>query len=111
MAVPAHDERDFVFAKTFGLKIKAVVKPEHNVWREQYSLVKKEMPQAIQTPQEELIWQKKLDEEYFSFIERMNNGEVCWTHSGFAMNSDSLNDSPTWKAKDDMISWLEEKDF
>jgi len=27
MAVPAHDERDFEFAKTFGLPIKAVVKP------------------------------------------------------------------------------------
>jgi leucyl-tRNA synthetase len=28
---------------------------------------------------------------------------------GIAMNSDFLNDIPTWKAKDDMISWLEEK--
>ena len=29
MAVPAHDERDFEFAKTFDLPIKAVIKPEN----------------------------------------------------------------------------------
>ncbi len=28
MAVPAHDERDFEFAHTFGLRIKTVIKPE-----------------------------------------------------------------------------------
>ena len=27
MAVPAHDERDFDFAKKFGLPIRAVVQP------------------------------------------------------------------------------------
>jgi leucyl-tRNA synthetase len=29
MAVPAHDERDFAFARKYGLPIKAVIKPEH----------------------------------------------------------------------------------
>jgi leucyl-tRNA synthetase len=31
MAVPAHDERDFAFAKRFGLPVKVVVHPENNV--------------------------------------------------------------------------------
>ncbi|MCS7204434.1 MAG: leucine--tRNA ligase [Leptospiraceae bacterium] len=30
MAVPAHDQRDFLFAKTFGLPIKTVVSPDGN---------------------------------------------------------------------------------
>src|SRR3954451_5207722 len=29
MAVPAHDERDYAFAKKFGIPIKQVVKPVH----------------------------------------------------------------------------------
>ena len=33
MAVPAHDQRDFEFARKFGLPIKAVVEPEGgNPW-------------------------------------------------------------------------------
>lgn len=36
MAVPAHDERDFEFAKTFGLPIKAVVHPTDD-WLKQQS--------------------------------------------------------------------------
>ena len=30
MVVPAHDERDFVFAKKYGLKIKTVIAPPHD---------------------------------------------------------------------------------
>lgn len=39
MAVPAHDERDFAFAKKFGLKIIPVIKPkkEHNFESEPYT--------------------------------------------------------------------------
>ncbi len=32
MSVPAHDERDFAFAKKFGLEIVPVVSPENNQW-------------------------------------------------------------------------------
>jgi leucyl-tRNA synthetase len=28
MAVPAHDQRDFEFARTFGLEVRVVVQPE-----------------------------------------------------------------------------------
>lgn len=68
MSVPAHDERDFAFAKKFNLPIKKVVVP----------------PQ----PQVE---------------------SECWSDDGVSVNSDFLNGLPTRKAKNDMISWLEEK--
>lgn len=35
MAVPAHDQRDFDFAKTFNLAIKQVIKPENGEWNVQ----------------------------------------------------------------------------
>jgi len=66
MAVPAHDERDFAFAKTFQLPIVQVVTGDAS--------------------------------ESTAFV-----GE------GVAINSDFLDGLPTWKAKDDMISWLAEK--
>lgn len=66
MAVPAHDERDHAFAKTFGLPIRHVVSGGEN-------------------------------------------SEDVYTGDGVAMHSDFLDGLPTWKAKDDMISWLAEK--
>ncbi|MBW7889301.1 MAG: leucine--tRNA ligase, partial [Bacteroidetes bacterium] len=37
MAVPAHDERDWEFAKKFGLKIIEVIKSPHNVQEQMYA--------------------------------------------------------------------------
>lgn len=34
---------------------------------------------------------------------------ACYTEPGIAVNSDFLDGLPTWKAKDDMISWLKEQ--
>jgi len=33
MAVPAHDERDFAFARKFGLEVRVVIQPEGEGWR------------------------------------------------------------------------------
>lgn len=65
MAVPAHDDRDFAFAKQYNLPMREVVKGG-------------------------------------------NMSEAAFTGNGVAINSDFLNDLPTWKAKDDMTSWLSE---
>lgn len=65
MAVPAHDERDFAFAKKFHLPIVRVV--TH--------------PDIIELP---------------------------FSEFGVAVDSGFLDTLPTWKAKDDMMSWLEE---
>jgi leucyl-tRNA synthetase len=37
MAVPAHDERDYEFAKTFGLEIREVIKSEQGIEKEAYT--------------------------------------------------------------------------
>lgn len=88
MAVPAHDERDYAFAKMFGLPIKQVVRP--------FPLAVMNMPgvAARYRTQEEI----RIETEVF-------------TGEGENINSEFLNGLPTWKAKDDMISWLEEKGF
>jgi len=39
------------------------------------------------------------------------NGMPVFAEEGVAINSDFLTGLPTWKAKDDIISWLEEKGF
>ncbi|MDP3985755.1 MAG: leucine--tRNA ligase [bacterium] len=69
MAVPAHDARDFAFAKKYQMPIEYVVARKDN---------------------------ERTSDEVFE-------------EEGIAINSDFLNKLPTWKAKADMISWLEEK--
>lgn len=44
-------------------------------------------------------------------IRKIENRDVAFTDNGVAIHSDFLDGLPTWKAKDDMISWLEEKGF
>lgn len=72
MAVPAHDERDFAFAKKFELPIKRVVSSQQ-------------------------------DAEFSAETDDVSEAD------GFAIDSDFLTGLPTWKAKEDMMSWLEEK--
>ena len=86
MAVPAHDERDFAFAKQFDLPIIKVVQPP--------ALDVGPLPGvAAEVPS----WKAPRVES------------DCFVGEGEAVNSDFLDGLPTWKAKDDMISWLEEK--
>ncbi|KKT71701.1 MAG: Leucine-tRNA ligase [Candidatus Uhrbacteria bacterium GW2011_GWE2_45_35] len=52
---------------------------------------------------------KKVVERLHELVfDRLVKGE-CYVGDGLSVNSDFLNGLPTWKAKDDMISWLEEK--
>jgi leucyl-tRNA synthetase len=86
MAVPAHDERDFEFAKKYQLDVKSVVKPANlqNLMSEDLAL-----SHGAQ-----------------SSIEIVSD---CYTESGVAINSDFLNGLSTQEAKQKMIAWLEEK--
>ncbi len=85
MAVPAHDERDFEFANKFGLPIKKVVEP----------------PQLQSLP--------ALPHNVAAGASTEIRVEAeCWIDEGIAINSDFLSGAPTWKAKEEMIQWLEE---
>ncbi|OGH72086.1 MAG: leucine--tRNA ligase [Candidatus Magasanikbacteria bacterium RIFCSPLOWO2_01_FULL_43_20b] len=88
MAVPAHDERDFEFAKKYNLPIKIVVMPDGGSTTAGNT--------AEQIVQEEI--NKILSEHAFS-------------GNGYNVKSDFLSGLRTLKAKEKMIQWLEEKGF
>lgn len=105
MAVPAHDERDFAFAVRFDLTIKPIIEPSlKNV----HSLDFYPCFAPVVLPGE-----SQLDIEARSLtreIDLYSSGKRCYCgEDGVMINSDFLNGLPTWKAKQDMISWLEEQ--
>jgi leucyl-tRNA synthetase len=91
MAVPCHDERDFEFAKKFGLQIIPVYKPDL-------------------TAQPELIPEGVHGDDY---LKKVMAGDSCWTGDGVCMNSASneisLNGLSMPEAIEKMIVWLEQK--
>ncbi|HOX97313.1 MAG TPA: class I tRNA ligase family protein, partial [bacterium] len=86
MAVPAHDERDFEFAKKYGLEIKRVVG----------------FPKLQSTP---------INVPYVSNEPVMMVPPDCYIGEGVAINSDFLNGLETQKAIEKMTEWLEEKNI
>ena len=100
MAVPAHDERDFEFAKKFNLPIRAVVLPD-----EQDSFML-ELPGDEPIP---LLWETLVER----YIRDAGVFPTAMVTSGFSANSSngeiSLDNLPTGEAKNKIIAWLEEK--
>jgi leucyl-tRNA synthetase len=86
MAVPAHDERDFEFAKKFKLSIREVVKPEALDY----------LPQNAQNIAAGATGVIKIESD-------------CFAGEGVAVNSGFINGLSTKEAKEKMINWLEEK--
>lgn len=84
MGVPAHDPRDFEFAKLYGLPILPVIDPD---------LENEKIPEEI-NPQELRI--------------EVLAGKQCWGGKGTLINSSSLNGLSVEKAKETMLHWLEE---
>ncbi len=94
MAVPAHDDRDFAFAKRFGLTIRPVFNPDVKAVEEL---------QLTQGPQKDDMTPQRIRQ---SVLE----GDLCWTGPGTAINSAneevSLNDLPVEEAKERITRWL-----
>ncbi|MFH1253628.1 MAG: class I tRNA ligase family protein [Candidatus Uhrbacteria bacterium] len=66
--------------------------------------------------QHEVVWKKKSElKDFFTVYEGefilniLENDDYCFADEGLVVNSDFLDGLPTWKAKDDIISWLAEK--
>ena len=80
MAVPAHDKRDFEFAKQFKLPIRCVVDPDPAT--------------GMATP---------------GIRAAIHRGELCYEGPGTAMNSGSFDGLPTAGFKTRITTWLEER--
>lgn len=132
MAVPAHDERDFAFAKQFGLPVKSVVAcfvasepyTHFGFTRSLYSDGDiKEMVEYNSNAQQKIlfdaenVWlpnivgssrphfRKSTSSSRCQLVETSD----CFTGDGIAVNSGFLDGLPTKEAKEKIISWLEEK--
>lgn len=93
MAVPAHDERDFEFAKKYDLSIVNVIKPK-SVFVVAVGVSKKDFNTT-----EEIDKKEKL----------ILSGEELYLGDGTLRNSEFLDGLEIEKAKKKTIEWLEEK--
>lgn len=92
MAVPAHDERDWEFAKKYNIKIVPVVMPENQEIISSSPVDK----------------QKKIDIA-IAMVSKSIIEQGAGVGDGINFNSDFLNGLTTNEAKEKMINWLEEK--
>ncbi len=105
MAVPAHDERDFEFAKKFGVEMINVILPSSylsiNIANVHPAFSSKTLENETVIERKER-WQK-------NEIELIKKGTRCYLGEGFITNSDFLNGLSIDEAKSKIISHLEEK--
>lgn len=91
MAVPAHDERDFAFAKKFGLHVRSVYLPDED---------------------QELAKSCGFD-SFEAFKKAVMAGNFCYSGEGLAINSCclqlSLDGEKTQAAKEKMVAFLEKE--
>ncbi|QDV77156.1 leucine--tRNA ligase [Botrimarina mediterranea] len=107
MAVPAHDERDFEFAKKFSLPIKAVVDPGGDLTREEYKL----KPSTKRESGDDRPYQLRefdLKEGNFS-RDDLIAGATYFSANGVAINSGEFDGLPTAEFKTKITAWLTEK--
>jgi leucyl-tRNA synthetase len=90
MAVPAHDERDWEFAKKYKLPIKVVISPQDYKTKEYYRLVGK-------TP----------DEDPQKILEEILEGKRCYEWRGILINSRNFTGLNDVEAREKMAAWLE----
>lgn len=85
MAVPAHDSRDFEFAKKFGIEVRPIIKPDEN----------KAAKAGVD-------------------VDSVLHGDACWEGEGVFINSGNqdgldINGLPVEEGKKRTTAWLEEK--
>ncbi len=92
MAVPAHDERDFEFAKKYNLGVKCVIMPE------MYEIKSSGIPDSEQFMKDE--------EKFFNSI---ISGEKCSVSEGNLVESGEYTGFDSEYAREKMSEWLEKE--
>ncbi|MBT4277974.1 leucine--tRNA ligase [Candidatus Falkowbacteria bacterium] len=86
MAVPAHDERDFEFAKKYKINIRKVIKPEPLI-----------------------NFNRNANEVAAGYSNEISLEQECFVGEGRNINSGFLDGMETGEAKKEMIKWLEKE--
>ena len=94
MAVPAHDERDWEFAKKYGLPIRFVIASDQ---RERSNLTNGKL--GLRSDVSEIA----------SSPTAPRNDEKAFVEDGILINSGEYNGLASYDAKEKMINWLQEK--
>ncbi|MSU57426.1 MAG: leucine--tRNA ligase [Pedosphaera sp.] len=106
MAVPAHDERDFAFARRFKLPIKAVVQPPLEWFSDK--VYEKEPGYPPLSPDEQ---KKALKSVQSLYARDPGMIPVAFCGDGVAINSPLFENLPTAEAKKTITDWLEAKEL
>ena len=107
MAVPAHDERDWEFAKSCNLKVKYAIEPNYdNLNFKEVHLDFAIADRENLTYGENLI--KTLRYQY-SIIKNGQQSNFCCTGDGILINSGEYNNLTSKQAREKMMKWLEKE--
>jgi leucyl-tRNA synthetase len=105
MAVPAHDERDFEFAKKFNLPIIPVVKPDRKTALSIPAATDYSYRGEIEKEPSQEEWDAIAD----SIIDGVMKGDICFIGDGTAINSGDFTGLKTAEFKEKITLWLQEK--
>jgi leucyl-tRNA synthetase len=131
MAVPAHDTRDWEFAKKFGLKIQAVVEPSSD-WLLEHSkniAITEDIENLVESLKEarasgnitgKIVIGRMIKEGFWNagnvaesllaiYMSFAKDFDGAFVGEGKAINSQFLEGLPTSEAKAKISAWLEEK--
>jgi len=111
MAVPAHDERDFEFAKKFNLPIIPVVEPpkDNRILQGIKPFYKNEAKDSFSVFPVVDTEDDSIQALWDGYYDEIIKGELCFVGDGKAINSGQFDGLPTVEFKEKITDWLQQK--